>query len=88
MFYAVSVGLALISAVLAAGSAGAALVGVCGIMAFGLHLWGQVRALPKSGIASEPLFLFKSNQVAGLILVGALLGQALLGWALSVWSVV
>lgn len=88
VFYAVSVGLALISAVLAAGSAGAALVGVCGIMAFGLHLWGQVSALPKSGIASEPLFLFKSNQVAGLILVGALLGQALLGWALSVWSVV
>jgi 4-hydroxybenzoate polyprenyltransferase len=87
VFYATSVALAFISAFMAAGSAGAALVGACGILAFGLHLWGQVRALPKSGIASEPLFLFKSNQAAGLILVGALLGQALLGWALSVWSV-
>jgi 4-hydroxybenzoate polyprenyltransferase len=88
VFYATSVALAFISAFMAAGSAGAALVGACGILAFSLHLRGQVRALPKSGIASEPLFLFKSNQAAGLILVGALLGQALLGWALSVWSVV
>jgi 4-hydroxybenzoate polyprenyltransferase len=88
VFYATSVALAFISVFMAAGSAGAALVGACGILAFGLHLRGQVRALPKSGIASEPLFLFKSNQAAGLILVGALLGQALLGWALSVWSVV
>jgi 4-hydroxybenzoate polyprenyltransferase len=88
LFYALCVGFALTGAAMAAGRGLAIFVGACGIVAFGFHLWWQVRAIPKTGIASDPLFLFKSNQVAGLILVGALLVQALVGWALSFWSVV
>jgi 4-hydroxybenzoate polyprenyltransferase len=88
VFYAVTLKLACLGTFMAAGSLPAGLVGGCGLLAFGLHLWGQVRELPKSGVAQDPLKIFKSNQIAGLILVGGLGGQALLGWALSVWSVV
>jgi 4-hydroxybenzoate polyprenyltransferase len=88
LFYGVCTGFALLGAAMAAGSLPAAIVGGCGVLAFGFHLWGQARALPKVGIAHDPLALFKSNKIAGLILVGATLAQALLGWALSVWSVI
>jgi 4-hydroxybenzoate polyprenyltransferase len=88
LFYGVSVGLALTATAMAAGSLAAAIVGACGVAAFGFHLAEQFRALPKAGVADDPLALFKSNQIAGLILVLALLAQAMLGWALSVWSVV
>jgi 4-hydroxybenzoate polyprenyltransferase len=87
LFYCACAGLAFMGAAMAAGTVPAVLVGACGILAFALHLWGQVRALPKLGIAADPLAMFKSNQVAGLILVGALLAQAVVGWAMSVWSV-
>lgn len=87
-FYGAAFLLAGMSALMAAGTAPAAFVGSCGILAFGFHLWGQVRAIPKAGLAGDPLSMFKSNKVSGLILVGALLGQALVGWALSVWSVI
>jgi 4-hydroxybenzoate polyprenyltransferase len=86
LFYGVSTALAFTGAAMAAGSLGPAFVGGCAVLAFGLHLWGQARALPKAGVADDPLALFKSNALAGLILVGGLGGQALLGWALSVWS--
>jgi 4-hydroxybenzoate polyprenyltransferase len=86
-FYAAATAFAWLGAFMVAGSVPAALVGACGIMAFGFHLWGQVRELPNAGFAADPLAVFKSNKIAGLILVGALLGQALVGWALSVWSV-
>jgi 4-hydroxybenzoate polyprenyltransferase len=88
LFYGACFGLAFMAAAMASGSLPAAIVGGCGVLAFGLHLWGQVRALPKVGIAHDPLAMFKSNRTAGLILAGALLGQALVGWSMSVWSVV
>jgi 4-hydroxybenzoate polyprenyltransferase len=87
LFYTFCTALAFIAAMMVAGSASARIAGGFGVLAFGLHLWGQVGALPKTGIAHNPLALFKSNKVAGLILVGTLLVQALVGWALSVWSV-
>jgi 4-hydroxybenzoate polyprenyltransferase len=87
LFYGACAALAFMGTAMAGGSLPAVLVGACGVLAFSLHLWGQVRALPKVGIAADPLGMFKSNQVAGLILVGGLLAQALVGWALSVWSV-
>jgi 4-hydroxybenzoate polyprenyltransferase len=86
LFFGVSTVLAFVAAFMASGSLGAGLVGACGVLAFGLHLWGQVRMLPNSGIAEDPLTLFKSNKIAGLILVFGFGAQALLGWALSVWS--
>jgi 4-hydroxybenzoate polyprenyltransferase len=88
LFYGAAAALAFLAAFMAAGSLGAAIVGGCGVLAFGLHLWGQAQALPKTGVAQNPLFLFKSNQVAGLILVAGLGAQALMGWALSMWSAV
>ena len=87
VFYALTFKLALLATLMTAKTLPAALVGGCGVVAFGFHLWGQVRALPHQGIAQDPLSLFKSNKTAGLILAGALLGQALVGWAISVWSV-
>jgi len=48
-----------------------------------LHLLGQVRQIPVNGLAKDPLALFKSNKMAGLILVAGLMVQALVGWALS-----
>jgi 4-hydroxybenzoate polyprenyltransferase len=88
LFYGIGTGFAFIAAAMAAGSLGAGLVGGCGVLSFGLHLWGQARALPEVGLADDPLSLFKSNKIAGLILVMGLGVQALLGWALSVWSAV
>jgi 4-hydroxybenzoate polyprenyltransferase len=88
LFYLACTALAFLAAAMVAGSLIAAFVGACGVLAFGMHLSGQFWQLPKTGIATNPLALFKSNQIAGLILVGALLAQALLGWALSVWSVI
>lgn len=87
LFYGACTALAFMGAAMAGGSLPAVIVGACGVLAFSLHLWGQVRALPKVGIAADPLGMFKSNQVAGIILVGGLLAQALVGWALSVWGV-
>jgi hypothetical protein len=63
------------------------MVGLSGALAFGLHLWGQVRQIPLTGLAKEPLALFKSNKAAGLILVAGLLVQALVGWTLSLGGV-
>jgi 4-hydroxybenzoate polyprenyltransferase len=85
-FYGAAFVLAMIGAIMAAGSLAAAFAGGCCVFAFGLHLAGQARAIPKLGLAPDPLMMFKSNKVAGLILVGALLLQAILGWALSVWG--
>ena len=59
------------------------IVGLCGVLAFGLHLLGQVRQMPADGLAKEPLALFKSNKTAGLILVVGLMVQALVGWLVS-----
>ena len=59
------------------------IVGLCGVLAFGLHLAGQVRQIPVTGLAKDPLALFKSNKTAGLILVAGLMVQALVGWILS-----
>jgi 4-hydroxybenzoate polyprenyltransferase len=59
------------------------IVGLSGVLAFSLHLLGQVRQIPVTGLAKEPLALFKSNKMAGLILVAGLMVQALVGWALS-----
>jgi 4-hydroxybenzoate polyprenyltransferase len=84
VFYALAAMLAFLATAMVAGSLGSALVGACGVLAFSLHLLGQVRALPHDGIAQDPLSLFKSNKVAGLMLVGALGVQALVGWALSI----
>jgi 4-hydroxybenzoate polyprenyltransferase len=86
VFYAAAVKLAFLGAMMAAGSLPAAIVGGCGVVAFGLHLWGQAQALPKAGVAHDPLAMFRSNKIAGLVLVGGLLAQALVGWAMSVWS--
>lgn len=88
IFYSATLILACLGTFMVAGSLPAGLVGGCGLLAFGLHLWGQVRSLPHSGVAQDPLALFKSNKVAGLILAAGLLGQAMVGWAMSVWSVV
>jgi 4-hydroxybenzoate polyprenyltransferase len=86
LFYGVSVALAFMGAAMASGSLSAAFVGACGILAFGLLLRGQVKLLPATGVAADPLSIFKTNKVAGLVLAGGLLTQALVGWALSVWG--
>jgi 4-hydroxybenzoate polyprenyltransferase len=85
-FYAASFGLALLSVVMAAGDVVAGIAGVCCALAYGLHLWGQVRQIPEMGIANDPLNVFKSNKTAGIYLVLALFVQALVGWAMSVWG--
>jgi 4-hydroxybenzoate polyprenyltransferase len=59
------------------------IVGLSGVLAFGLHLAGQVLQIPVNGLAKDPLALFKSNKTAGLILVVGLMVQALVGWILS-----
>lgn len=88
VFYANCIGLSFMAAAMTAGSLVATIVGACGVLAFGFHLWGQVLSLPKSGIAANPLALFKSNKSAGLILMVGLFVQALVGWGLSVWSAI
>lgn len=59
------------------------IVGLSGVLAFSLHLVNQVRQIPGTGLAKDPLALFKSNRAAGLILVAGLMVQALVGWILS-----
>ena len=87
IFYGAAIALASLAVLMTAESATETLVGGCGILAFAIHLWGQIRALPVSGVALDPLGMFKSNKTAGLILGAGLLGQVLVGWALSVWGV-
>ncbi len=84
-FYGAAFVFSLFASLLAGASVAACLVGAFGTLAFGLHLWGQVRLLPEIGVANDPLSLFKSNKIAGLILASALFLQALVGWAVSAW---
>jgi 4-hydroxybenzoate polyprenyltransferase len=79
-FYGASALLVLLACSLKAHSLIAWAVGLGATLAFGAHLFGQARALPAQGVAQNPLSLFKSNQVAGLILVIGLGMQALVGW--------
>jgi 4-hydroxybenzoate polyprenyltransferase len=79
-FYGASALLVLLACSLKAHSLMAWIVGLGATLAFGAHLFGQARALPAQGVAQNPLSLFKSNQVAGLILVIGLGMQALVGW--------
>lgn len=88
VFYGASALLAFLATAAVAGTFAAGFVGFCGVLAFALHLWGQIGSLSNEGLAVDPLRLFKSNKVAGLILAGALGVQALVGWGLSVWGLV
>ncbi|GBF57551.1 4-hydroxybenzoate octaprenyltransferase [Candidatus Phycosocius bacilliformis] len=82
-FYLAAFGLVGLACILAEQALAARIVGLAGGLAFGLHLWGQVRQIPATGPAEDPLGLFKSNKIAGLILVAGLLVQAGIGWLLS-----
>ncbi len=79
-FYGASALLVLLACSLKAHSLIAWMVGLGACLTYGAHLFGQARALPAEGVAQNPLSLFKSNQVAGLILVIGLGMQALVGW--------
>lgn len=87
LFYIGAFGFAALGALMVAGSLAAALVGACFVLAFGFHLYGQASAIPVDDVATDPLFIFQSNKVAGLILAGGLFAQALVGWAMSVASI-
>lgn len=84
--YAACVALTLLAVIVASQSLLEAVVGLCAAATFGFHLAWQVRLLPKSGVATDPLMVFKSNKIAGSLLVTGLFVHAMVGWALSVWS--
>jgi 4-hydroxybenzoate polyprenyltransferase len=88
VFYGGAVGFAALGALMAAGSLPSALVGTCFVVAFGFHLSGQAGAIPANDVAQDPLTLFQSNKIAGLILAGGLLAQSLVGWAMSAASAI